>query len=48
MRSVIVALYELHADEVFVVGHHDCGMSKINPAHTLTKMVEAGIKPESE
>jgi len=43
MRSVIVALYELNADEVFVIGHHDCGMSKINPTQTLEKMVKAGI-----
>jgi carbonic anhydrase len=47
MRSIIVALYELGADEIFVIGHHDCGMSKINPKHTLGKMVEAGIKSES-
>lgn len=39
MRSVIVALYELGADEVFVIGHHDCGMNNINTqvscAHSL-------------
>ena len=42
MRSVLVALYELHADEVFVVGHHDCGMMAINPTATLEKMVQRG------
>ncbi|SIC35439.1 Carbonic anhydrase [Mycobacteroides abscessus subsp. abscessus] len=27
MRSILVAVYQLQADEVFVIGHHDCGMS---------------------
>ncbi|MDV6379310.1 carbonic anhydrase, partial [Sporosarcina sp. GW1-11] len=30
MRSVLVAVYELQADEVYVVGHHDCGMGSID------------------
>ncbi len=47
MRSVIVSLYELNADEIFVVGHHDCGMSKIEPSKTLDKMIAAGIKPST-
>lgn len=27
MRSVMVALYELDAEEVIVVGHYECGMA---------------------
>ncbi|BFT70714.1 carbonic anhydrase [Paenibacillus sp. P36] len=46
MRSVIVAIYELNADEVFVVGHHDCGMSCIDPGETINKMKENGISSE--
>lgn len=30
MRSILVAVYELNADEVCVIGHHDCGMSKLS------------------
>ena len=26
MRSLLVALYQLQAEEVLVIGHHDCGM----------------------
>ena len=26
MRSILVALYQLQAEEVLVIGHHDCGM----------------------
>lgn len=33
MRSIIVALYELNADEVFVIGHHDCGMNNSEWRH---------------
>ncbi|UOF90458.1 carbonic anhydrase [Fodinisporobacter ferrooxydans] len=47
MRSVIVAVYELNADEVFVVGHHDCGMSSIDPSATIKKMMERGISSET-
>lgn len=48
MRSVLIAIFELRADEVFVVAHHDCGMNNINPSKTIEKMVtRGGIKPES-
>ena len=43
MRSVIIAIYELQADEVYIVGHHDCGMSSIDTEQIIEKMVERGI-----
>lgn len=43
MRSILVAVYELNADEVFVIGHHDCGMSKIDSKTILNKAIERGI-----
>ncbi|ARK31787.1 beta-class carbonic anhydrase [Halalkalibacter krulwichiae] len=43
MRSILLAVYELNADEVMVVGHHNCGMSSLEPDHILTKAVERGI-----
>lgn len=42
-----VALYALDADEVFVVGHHDCGMTKIEPAELMGRMEAKGIKRET-
>ncbi|ARD47706.1 carbonic anhydrase [Sporosarcina sp. P33] len=45
MRSILVAVYELQADEVYVVGHHDCGMSSINTEHIVGHMIERGIDP---
>ncbi|WP_440116516.1 beta-class carbonic anhydrase [Paenibacillus sp. QZ-Y1] len=46
MRSIIVAIYELKADEVFVIGHHDCGMGAIDPDGTINKMKERGISSD--
>src|SRR3954453_9033959 len=31
MRSILVAVYQLDAQEIAVVGHHDCGMTNLNP-----------------
>ncbi|MFJ6211445.1 beta-class carbonic anhydrase [Lysinibacillus sp. NPDC092081] len=47
MRSLLVAVYELQADEVYVVGHYDCGMSAVDPEAMLSKMVARGINPET-
>lgn len=45
MSSLLVAIYELSAEEVCVVGHHRCGMSGIQPEKTVEKMVERGVSP---
>jgi len=43
MRSIIVALYELNAREVMVIGHYDCGMTGIDPAKIVSKIANRGI-----
>lgn len=43
MRSLLVAIYDLQADEVFIVAHHDCGMSSIDTNQIIDKMVDRGI-----
>jgi carbonic anhydrase len=43
MRSIIVALYELDADEVLIIGHHECGMTAIEPELVIDKMIDRGI-----
>ncbi|MEK5068454.1 beta-class carbonic anhydrase [Sporosarcina sp. FSL K6-1508] len=43
MRSLLVAVYELQADEVYIVGHHDCGMSAVDTERIIEKMVHRGI-----
>jgi len=44
MRSIIVALYALSppAQEVFIVGHTDCGMGSIDPEIVVKKMQSEG------
>lgn len=47
MRSLLVAVYELRANEVYIIGHYDCGMSAIEPEQMLKKMVDRGITQET-
>ncbi|MGP4108509.1 beta-class carbonic anhydrase [Virgibacillus sp. L01] len=46
MRSILVGVYELQADEVCVVGHYDCGMSSLKTESIMSKMKERGISEE--
>lgn len=46
MRSVMVALYELSADEVIVVGHHECGMASLDADHMINSIKERGVSEE--
>jgi carbonic anhydrase len=46
MRSVLVAVYQLGAEEIAVVGHHDCGMTRLNPTEVLDKAQNRGVSPE--
>jgi carbonic anhydrase len=46
MRSILVAVYQLQANEVFVVGHHDCGMASLKPGCVLEKIKQNGISEE--
>lgn len=43
MRSILVAIYEMGAQEVFVVGHHGCGMTKLDTEGMVGKIRERGI-----
>ncbi len=47
MRSILVAIYELQAEEIFVIGHHGCGMSSLNTDKTIEKMIDKGISKET-
>lgn len=46
IRSIIVAIYEFQTDEVLVIGHHNCGMSNLDPKKVLEKAVSRGISPD--
>ncbi|MFB4163096.1 beta-class carbonic anhydrase [Alteribacillus sp. JSM 102045] len=43
MRSIIVALYELQAEEVAVIGHYGCGMTGLESKSILNKAEDKGI-----
>jgi carbonic anhydrase len=46
MCSIIVAVYELDADEILVIGHHDCGMTGLNSDNVLAKAKERGVSED--
>ena len=46
MRSILVAVYDLGAAEVAVVGHHDCGMTGLDPQRLLDKARQRGVSEE--
>jgi len=46
MRSILVAIYSLGAEEIFVVGHHDCGITGMAHHEILQHARDAGI-PDS-
>jgi carbonic anhydrase len=45
MRSILVAVYELGAQEVAVVGHHQCGMTGLSCARVIEKATARGVDP---
>lgn len=47
MRSVLVAVYELGAEEVAVVGHHNCGMAGLSCARVLDKARQRGVTEQT-
>lgn len=47
MRSVMVSIYELGAQEVCVIGHYGCGMENIDPDRTIERMIDRGVALET-
>lgn len=47
VRSIIVAVYEFNVDEIFVIGHHSCGMCNLNTDSLLNKILDRGISIET-
>jgi carbonic anhydrase len=46
MRSILLAIYELHAEEVMVVGHTGCGMTGLSCERVLDKARARGVSEE--
>lgn len=47
MRSLLVAVFQLQADEILVIGHYDCGMSGMKADIVIESMKERGITQET-
>lgn len=47
MRSILVALYQLQAEEVLVIGHHDCGMGGLKADVMIDLMKDRGVSQET-
>jgi len=47
MRSVLVAVYQLGAEEIAVVGHHGCGMTGLSAGGILEKARTRGVPPQT-
>ncbi|MFD2612119.1 beta-class carbonic anhydrase [Paenibacillus gansuensis] len=47
MRSILVAIHALQASEVFVVGHHECGMVGLNSQQIVENIKQSGVKQET-
>ncbi|MDC7702295.1 beta-class carbonic anhydrase [Vogesella indigofera] len=47
MRSLLVAVYELRAEEICIVAHHDCGMRAIDPNRILSHAQERGVSADT-
>ena len=47
MRSILIAIYELQAEEVYVIGHLGCGMSDVDPDSVIEKMIDRGISQDA-
>ena len=46
IRSIAAAVFSLGAKEVMLVGHTDCGMSKVDMSELKSVMMEKGISSE--
>lgn len=43
MRSLVVAVFALGCEEIYVIGHQDCGMAQIDEAELRRRMLARGV-----
>jgi len=46
IRSLVAGIFMLGVEEVFVIGHRDCGMAEIDSESVKRDMVRRGISPD--
>ncbi len=47
MRSILVAVYALQAEEICVIGHHDCGMRGLETEGIIQQMKQRGVSEQA-
>lgn len=47
IRSLVAAIFTLGVEEVFVIGHRDCGMAAVDADLLKSRMVRRGIAAET-
>lgn len=47
VRSLVVAVYALGCEEIFVIGHRDCGMAQLDEAELERRMLARGVPAEA-
>jgi carbonic anhydrase len=47
VRSLVVAVHALQCEEIFVIGHKDCGMSQIDENVLRRTMIDRGVPPSA-
>lgn len=45
IRSLVAAVFLLGVEEIFVIGHKDCGMASVDVEMLKRKMVDRGVDP---
>jgi len=46
IRSLVAGIFMLGVEEIFVIGHRDCGMAEIDAESVKSDMVRRGISPD--
>ncbi|MBT0666251.1 carbonic anhydrase [Geobacter pelophilus] len=43
IRSIVAAIFMLGVEEIFIIGHRDCGMATVDPEALKQRMIARGI-----
>jgi carbonic anhydrase len=46
IRSLVAGIFMLGVEEIFVIGHRDCGMAELDAESVKRNMVNRGISPD--
>ena len=46
IRSLVAAIFMLGVEEIFVIGHRDCGMSSVDADDLKLRMIARGVDPQ--